>query len=72
MEGPISKLLDNTEMLDVIPHLQVLTRLSPEDKKIIVEKLKSLKKLSILPDGTNDGPALKMANVGFLMGIAFL
>jgi len=48
-----------------------LARSSPEDKKILVETLKKIGEIvSVTGDGTNDGPALKTANVGFSMGIA--
>jgi Ca2+-transporting ATPase len=50
IEGPIFKLLNDIEILYVFPRLQDLTRPSPEDKKILVEKLKSLRKLSVLPE----------------------
>ena len=50
--------------------LQVLARSSPEDKKILVEKLKEMGQIvGVTGDGTNDGPALKTADVGFSMGI---
>lgn len=71
MEGPIFRQLNDAEMLEVIPRLQVLARSSPEDKKILVEKLRSLGEIvAVTGDGTNDGPALKTAHVGFSMGIA--
>ena len=71
MEGPFFRQLSELEMLDVVPRLQVLARSSPEDKKILVEKLKSLGEIvGVTGDGTNDGPALKTADVGFSMGIA--
>ncbi|TCD63338.1 hypothetical protein EIP91_005657 [Steccherinum ochraceum] len=71
MEGPIFRQLSNTEMLDVVPRLQVLARSSPEDKKILVERLRSIGEIvGVTGDGTNDGPALKTADVGFSMGIA--
>lgn len=71
MEGPIFRQLSDADMLEVVPRLQVLARSSPEDKKILVEKLKSLGEIvGVTGDGTNDGPALKTANVGFSMGIA--
>ncbi|KAI5120195.1 hypothetical protein M0805_006301 [Coniferiporia weirii] len=71
MEGPAFRELDEREMLEVIPRLQVLARSSPEDKKILVERLKALGEIvGVTGDGTNDGPALKTAHVGFSMGIA--
>ncbi|PWW77009.1 calcium-translocating P-type ATPase [Tuber magnatum] len=49
----------------------VLARSSPEDKRILVRRLKELgETVAVTGDGTNDGPALKMADVGFSMGIA--
>lgn len=71
MEGPAFRQLSEAQMLEVVPRLQVLARSSPEDKKILVETLKSLGEVvGVTGDGTNDGPALKTANVGFSMGIA--
>ncbi|KAF8511511.1 calcium-translocating P-type ATPase [Gautieria morchelliformis] len=71
MEGPVFRKLSAPDMLEVVPRLQVLARSSPEDKKILVEKLKHLgQTVAVTGDGTNDGPALKTAHVGFSMGIA--
>ncbi|KAH7915645.1 Ca-transporting ATPase [Hygrophoropsis aurantiaca] len=71
MEGPVFRQLTDSQMLEIVPRLQVLARSSPEDKKILVEKLKSLGDIvGVTGDGTNDGPALKTAHVGFSMGIA--
>jgi Ca2+-transporting ATPase len=71
MEGPKFRQLTKTQMDQVIPRLQVLARSSPEDKRILVRRLKELgETVAVTGDGTNDGPALKMADVGFSMGIA--
>jgi Ca2+-transporting ATPase len=71
MEGPAFRQLSETEMDDILPRLQVLARSSPEDKRILVRRLKELgETVAVTGDGTNDGPALKMADVGFSMGIA--
>jgi len=71
MEGPFFRALDPHERIEVVPRLQVLARSSPEDKKILVETLRELGEIvGVTGDGTNDGPALKTANVGFSMGIA--
>ncbi|KAJ7592813.1 Ca-transporting ATPase [Mycena floridula] len=71
MEGPVFRKLSPSEMMEVVPRLQVLARSSPEDKKILVETLKRIGEIvGVTGDGTNDGPALKTANVGFSMGIA--
>lgn len=71
MEGPAFRQLTESEMDDILPRLQVLARSSPEDKRILVRRLKELgETVAVTGDGTNDGPALKMADVGFSMGIA--
>ena len=71
MEGPVFRALDPQERIEVVPRLQVLARSSPEDKKVLVETLRSLGEIvGVTGDGTNGGPALKTANVGFSMGIA--
>lgn len=71
MEGPVFRKLDEAEMARVIPHLQVLARSSPEDKRVLVKMLKGLgETVTVTGDGTNDAPALKMSDVGFSMGIA--
>jgi Ca2+-transporting ATPase len=71
MEGPKFRHLSDEAMDEVIPKLQVLARSSPEDKRILVARLKKLgETVAVTGDGTNDGPALKAADVGFSMGIA--
>ncbi|TQS38534.1 hypothetical protein Golomagni_00959 [Golovinomyces magnicellulatus] len=70
MEGPEFRRLKKAEMLKIIPNLQVLARSSPEDKRILVKRLKDLgETVAVTGDGTNDAPALKTADVGFSMGI---
>ncbi|KAF4634744.1 hypothetical protein G7Y89_g3354 [Cudoniella acicularis] len=71
MEGPAFRKLSKTQMDQMIPRLQVLARSSPEDKRILVKRLKELgETVAVTGDGTNDAPALKTADVGFSMGIA--
>ncbi|RDX57115.1 calcium-translocating P-type ATPase [Lentinus brumalis] len=71
MEGPIFRQLEKQDLQDVVPRLQVLARSSPEDKQLLVETLRELGEIvGVTGDGTNDGPALKKADVGFSMGIA--
>jgi Ca2+-transporting ATPase len=71
MEGPKFRQLSESEMDAVLPNLRVLARSSPEDKRILVARLKYLgETVAVTGDGTNDGPALKTADVGFSMGIA--
>lgn len=71
MEGPVFRNLGEAEMKEVLPRLQVLARSSPEDKRILVTQLRALGEIvAVTGDGTNDGPALKAADIGFSMGIA--
>ncbi|EIW70907.1 hypothetical protein TREMEDRAFT_29328 [Tremella mesenterica DSM 1558] len=71
MEGPVFRRLSDTERLEVVPRLQILARSSPDDKRLLVQTLKNMGEVvGVTGDGTNDGPALKLANVGFAMGIA--
>ncbi|KAL8739073.1 MAG: hypothetical protein Q9181_000255 [Wetmoreana brouardii] len=71
MEGPKFRKLSKTQMDQTIPRLQVLARSSPDDKRILVKRLKELgETVAVTGDGTNDAPALKTADVGFSMGIA--
>lgn len=71
MEGPEFRRLSEQELDKVLPTLQVLARSSPEDKRILVSRLKALgETVAVTGDGTNDAPALKAADVGFSMGIS--
>ncbi|KAJ2741436.1 plasma membrane calcium [Coemansia sp. BCRC 34301] len=71
LEGPKFRRLTPEQMEFIVPRLQVLARSSPEDKRMLVEWLRTHGEVvSVTGDGTNDGPALKAANVGFSMGIA--
>ncbi|KAG6011511.1 hypothetical protein E4U43_008264 [Claviceps pusilla] len=71
MEGPHFRNLSKREQERIIPKLHVLARSSPEDKRILVKRLKDKgETVAVTGDGTNDAPALKMADVGFSMGIA--
>ncbi|GKT86073.1 LOW QUALITY PROTEIN: calcium-translocating P-type ATPase [Colletotrichum tofieldiae] len=71
MEGPTFRKLSEDDMNAILPKLQVLARSSPEDKRILVTRLKALgETVAVTGDGTNDAPALKAADVGFSMGIS--
>jgi Ca2+ transporting ATPase len=71
-EAPVEQ-----ELFDKIwPKLRVLARSSPQDKYTLVKGIidsrlsHSREVVAVTGDGTNDGPALKKADVGFAMGIA--
>lgn len=71
MEGPDFRNLSKQQQVEIIPKLHVLARSSPEDKRILVKRLKERSEtVAVTGDGTNDAPALKTADVGFSMGIA--
>ncbi|KAL2809830.1 hypothetical protein BJX63DRAFT_403906 [Aspergillus granulosus] len=71
MEGPELRRLSEEELTNIIPRLQVLARSSPSDKELLVKQLKRLGEIvAVTGDGTNDGPALKAADVGFSMGLS--
>ncbi|KAL8342323.1 hypothetical protein RB601_005027 [Gaeumannomyces tritici] len=71
MEGPEFRRKSEAELKELVPKLEVLARSSPEDKRILVRTLKDLgETVAVTGDGTNDAPALKMADIGFAMGIA--
>ncbi len=70
MEGPHFRMLSPNIMKAIAPRLQVLARSSPEDKRLLVETLKEHGDIiGVTGDGTNDGPALRTAHVGFSMGV---
>jgi Ca2+-transporting ATPase len=70
MEGPHFRTFSREIMIAIAPRLQVLARSSPEDKRMLVEALKERGDvIGVTGDGTNDGPALKTAHIGFSMGV---
>lgn len=64
------------ERFDLVwPRLRVLARSSPQDKHVLVNGIVESsfnthrEVVAVTGDGTNDGPALRRADVGFAMGI---
>uniref|UniRef100_A0A183BHI8 Calcium-transporting ATPase n=1 Tax=Globodera pallida TaxID=36090 RepID=A0A183BHI8_GLOPA len=68
--------IDQSRLDMIWPRLRVLARAQPADKYTLVKgiidsKLNTQREIvAVTGDGTNDGPALKKADVGFAMGIA--
>jgi calcium-translocating P-type ATPase len=65
------------QKLDLIwPNLRVLARAQPLDKYVLVNGIieskntKNREVVAVIGDGTNDAPALKKSDVGFVMGIS--
>ncbi|KAL7939241.1 cation transporting ATPase [Trichoderma chlorosporum] len=70
MDGPTFRKLTPSQRDAIIPRLQVLARSSPEDKLLLVTRLREMKEtVAVTGDGTNDALALKAADVGFAMGM---
>eukprot|EP01010_Urceolus_cornutus_P003098 NODE_417_length_1687_cov_304.648352_g327_i0.p1 GENE.NODE_417_length_1687_cov_304.648352_g327_i0~~NODE_417_length_1687_cov_304.648352_g327_i0.p1 ORF type:complete len:457 (+),score=125.79 NODE_417_length_1687_cov_304.648352_g327_i0:190-1560(+) len=71
MEGKDFRALaarDPERLLKIIPNLRVLARSSPTDKLVLVSCLMDEGDIvAVTGDGTNDAPALKLADVGFSM-----
>lgn len=71
MEGAEFRKLNDSALTEIVPHLRVLARSSPEDKRTLVNKLQELgETVAVTGDGTNDAPALNKADVGFSMGVS--
>mmetsp|Transcript_46065 Transcript_46065/g.109063 ORF Transcript_46065/g.109063 Transcript_46065/m.109063 type:complete len:1060 (+) Transcript_46065:180-3359(+) len=71
VEGPDFRKMTPDEQKELLKTLQVMARCSPQDKLILVRRLKEMGEVvAVTGDGTNDAPALKEADVGLSMGIA--
>ncbi|CAO2636945.1 Plasma membrane calcium-transporting ATPase 4 [Lemmus lemmus] len=71
LEGKEFNRVEQEKLDKVWPKLRVLARSSPTDKRIIDSTVGEQRQVvAVTGDGTNDGPALKKADVGFAMGIA--
>ncbi|MDU5564934.1 MAG: cation-transporting P-type ATPase [Streptococcus vestibularis] len=61
--------LSDQELKQQLPHLKVVSRALPMDKKRLIEAAQDLDMVAgMTGDGVNDSPALKSADVGFSMG----
>ena len=70
MEGKDFRKLSEEKLREIVPTLQVLARSSPQDKYVLVDTLKKMRRVCcVTGDGTNDAPALKKADVGLSMGM---
>lgn len=71
IEGPELRALDDATLRARVPRLRVIARSVPSDKLRLVEALKARGEVvAVTGDGTNDGPALRSADVGFAMGVS--
>eukprot|EP01125_Pyxidicula_operculata_P008955 TRINITY_DN295_c0_g1_i4.p1 TRINITY_DN295_c0_g1~~TRINITY_DN295_c0_g1_i4.p1 ORF type:complete len:851 (-),score=180.18 TRINITY_DN295_c0_g1_i4:1091-3643(-) len=71
LDGPRFAKMSDDEIDQILPNLQVLARSLPADKLRLVERLQHMGEIvAVTGDGTNDGPALKAADVGLAMGIS--
>ena len=60
---------EKDKLIELLPRLRVLARSSPNDKYVLVGMLQDEhgEVVGVTGDGTNDAPALKLADVGFAM-----
>ncbi|KAI8062501.1 PMCA-type calcium-translocating P-type ATPase [Gongronella butleri] len=69
MDGASFRRLSPDLRASLLPHLRVLARCTPDDKRLLIQVLKEHGDIvAVTGDGTNDAPALKAAHVSFSMG----
>ena len=70
MSGSDWRKLSDEEKREKAPKIEVMARSLPQDKEVLVQSLKDSGRIvGVTGDGTNDALALKVADVGFSMGI---
>lgn len=69
IDGGELQTLDDGEIIRLLPHIRVISRVTPSDKSRLVRLAKESGHVTgMTGDGVNDAPALKSADVGFAMG----
>ncbi|GET91843.1 calcium-transporting ATPase, putative [Leishmania tarentolae] len=71
LDGETFRQLSDTVLLQqYLPHIRILARATPMDKKRLLSLLRRIDPSAVIAmtgDGTNDAPALKLSDVGFAM-----
>ena len=69
-EGADIEKMSDDQLKELVPHISVYARVSPEHKIRIVRAWKQRGKIvAMTGDGVNDAPALKQADIGVAMGV---